>query len=391
MKKLLLLGASIAQIPFIKTAKKLGCYVGVVDYNKKARAIDYANEYFPCSLVDVDGVDRIVARFKPDGITCGASDVGVLTASLLCEKYGLPGLSPEIARNVKDKGAMIEAFRKYGVPHPEYLVLTDPAEPVALAYPLITKPVDKSGSRGINVARNAKELKAALEDSFAVSDVKRVIVEEYMRGPEVSVEILVQNGEPFILQVTDKLTTGEPHFIEIGHSQPSALPAEALEAIRKVAYDACKAVGVVDGCCHAEIILTDRGPKMVEIAGRLGGDFIATVLLPRSTGVDISAYEILRAIGEPKPFEAPEKPGKAAAVRFIEAQPGRLGSVSIDYSSESMVSVEELSLLCQSGRTYGSAVNNNDRFGYVIASGETPQEAVWHCETALAGIHICMQ
>lgn len=391
MKKLLVLGASIAQIPFIKTAKKLGCYVGVVDYNEKARAIDYANEYFKCSLVDVDGVDRIVERFRPDGITCGASDVGVLTASLLCQKYGLPGLAPDIARNVKDKGVMIEAFRRHGVPHPEYQVLEDAETPVSLEYPLITKPVDKSGSRGINVARNAEELKAALADSFASSDSKRVIVEEYMQGPEVSVEILVQDGEPHIIQITDKLTTGEPHFIEIGHSQPSALPPEALEAISRVAYDACKAVGVDNGCGHAEIILTERGPKMVEIAGRLGGDFIATVLLPLSTGVDLSEYEILRAIGEPKKYEETAKLGKGAAVRFIEALPGRLASVAIDYTSASMVSVEELNLVCQYGRTYGSAVNNNDRFGYVIATGETPQEAVAHCETAMAGIHISMQ
>ena len=391
MKKLLVLGASIAQVPFIKTAKRLGCYVAVVDYNEKAAAIDFANEYFKCSLTDLEGLWQIAQSFCPDGITCGASDVGVLNAAIICQRLGLPALSPETARKVKDKGEMIEAFRRHGVAHPEYQVVQSPEDEIKLAFPLITKPVDKSGSRGINVARNAEELKAALDNSFLCSDCSRVIVEEYMEGPEVSVEVLVQNGVPYVLQVTDKLTTGEPHFIEIGHSQPSRLPDDKLEAIRSLAFHAATAVGIVDGCAHAEIKLTPDGPKMVEIAGRLGGDFITTVLVPMTTGVNMSEYEILRAIGEPKPFTKVEIEPKGAAVRFIEAKPGMLSSVAIDYSADSMVGVEELKLLCKSGRIYKKAENNNHRFGYIISSGKTAEEAVQHCECALSGISIIMQ
>lgn len=391
MKKLLILGASSAQIPFIKTAQGLGCRVGVVDYNTKAAAIAFAEEYYECSLQDLDGLRDIVKTFQPNGITCAASDVGVENCAALCQEFGLPGLTPEIAKKVRDKGAMIEAFRACGVAHPEYQVISAPDEPIGLAFPLITKPVDKSGSRGINVARNREELKAALADSFACSDIHRVIVEEYMDGPEVSVEILVQNGNPYVLQVTDKLTSGEPHFIETGHSQPSQLPPADVQSIRELAAAAARAVGMENGCCHAEIKLTSKGPKMVEIAGRLGGDFITTVLVPASTGINMSEYEILRALGTPKPFEGAADISRGVAVRFIAAMEGEVESVEVNYEAESMAGVMEMQVVCNANRVYGSAANNNDRFGYVIATGETPDVAIQRCEQALQNIRIKMK
>ena len=391
MKKLLILGASIAQIPFIKQAKAMGLIVAVADYNNKAEAIEYADEYFECSLVDLDGLRSVTKEFQPDGITCAASDVGVESCAVLCEEFHLPGMTPQVAHVVKNKEAMIKAFEAAGVAHPAYKTIGTPEDPINMDFPLITKPIDKSGSRGINIAHDEQELRVALQDSFACSDMKRVIVEEYMQGPEVSVEILVQGGIPYVLQVTDKLTTGAPHFIEIGHSQPSQLPSEGVAQIRQLAEAAVRAVGVLDGCCHAEIILTANGPKMVEIAGRLGGDFITTVLLPLSTGVNLSEFEILRAIGTPKAFEKKEYAGKGSAVRFIEACPGKVSSVEIEYNAEIMRGVEDLKLVCKTGRTYEEVANNNDRFGYVITTGKTAQDAVDRAERVKACIKITME
>ena len=391
MSRLLVLGASIAQIPFIKTAKKMGCYVGVVDFNTKAPAIEFADEYFEFSLLDVGGVLETARKFNADGITCGASDVGVLTAAHVCQELNLPAMSVDTAIKVKDKDAMIKAFQAFNVAHPAFQVVNSLEDKIELDYPVVTKPVDNSGSRGINVAHNASELKASLEDSFSCSKAGRVIVEEYLDGPEVSVEILIQNGEPYILQVTDKITSGEPHFIEMGHSQPSQLPINDVEAIKMLAYRAAKAVGIMDGCGHAEIKLTSKGPKMVEIAGRLGGDFITTVLLPTSTGVNISEYEILRALGKPKKFDPDSIIGnRGVAVKFIEAKPGTVKSVAVDYLAEEMVGVEEIKFVCKSGIRYGEAVNNNDRFGYVIATGKTTQIALDRCDKVLQRIIIEM-
>lgn len=391
MKRLLVLGASLAQIPFIKSAKKMGCFVGIVDYNPSAPAVEFADEYYECSLLDVDGVLKSAKEFRADGITCGTSDVGVLTAAYVCKDLHLPGLSIETATKVKDKGAMIQAFRDCDVAHPYYQVVDSLNETIQINYPIITKPVDNSASRGIYIAHNETELKYALQNSFSCSKSGRVIVEEYLDGPEVSVEILVQDGEPYVLQVTDKITSGEPHFIEMGHSQPSQLPPLDVDAIKKLAYNAAKAVGIKNGCGHAEIKLTSKGPKMVEIAGRLGGDFITTVLLPISTGINISEYEILRAIGEPKAFDPNSVIwNRGVAVKFIEAKPGKVKSVAVDYLAEEMVGVEEVKFVCKSDIQYGEAANNNDRFGYIIATGKTTQTALDRCDKVLERIHIEM-
>lgn len=386
--RLLVLGATSAQIPFIINAKELGCKVGVVDYNNKAAAIGYADEYFECSLLNIDGVRQISETFMPDGITCGASDVGVVTAATICNERGLPSFPMETALNVKDKYRMIKAFSKCGVPHPEYVVLNKnnlgSLDNLVLSFPVVTKPLDKSGSKGINIAYNLVELNHAIEDTFSSTDDDEILIEEFMSGPEVSVEILVQDGEPHILQVTDKITTGAPHFIEIGHSQPSLLPNKDIENIKTLAYNAAKAVGIDNGCAHAEIILTTSGPKMVEIAGRLGGDFITTVLVPTSTGINMAEYEIMRALGKPKKFIRPISENKPVAVKFIQPPVGQISSYNFDFNKNEIDGVIDFDISFDVDTHYGAAHSNSDRLGYVIATGNTPKEALNRCEMIIS-------
>lgn len=389
MKRLLVLGASSSQAPFINTAKRLGCYVGVVDYNKKAPAIRCADVFFECSILDESGISDIVNVFKPDGITCGASDVGVLTAAKVCERFNLPSMNVETALRVKDKGIMIKAFEENGVSHPEFQILEDENQIISIEYPMIVKPVDNSASRGINMVRDSAELEHALMDSFSHSISHKIIVEEYLEGPEVSVELLVQNGEPYVLQVTDKITTGAPHFIEIGHSQPSELASSDVAAIRDLAIKAARAVGIQDGCCHAEIKLTPQGPKMIEIAGRMGADFITTVLVPVSTGINMSEYEILRSVGKPKRYNPCEmKTESAVAVKFIQPNIGKPKRMEIEYESDDFAKIVELKLSCDADKVYGRLTDNNDRIGHVIAKGETTAEALGKCDEIISKIAI---
>lgn len=387
MKKILLLGASASQIPFIKTAKKLGCYVGVVDYNKTASAVEYADEYFECSILDVEGVTEIAKQFHPNGITCGASDVGVITAAKACNRLGLPGMSETTALNVKDKAVMIEAFAKNDVAHPKYQVIEDANQEINIDLPFIVKPVDNSASRGINLVRKPEDLMPALQTSFSHSNSHKLIIEEYMEGPEVSVELLIQHGHPYVLQVTDKITTEEPHFIETGHSQPSQLPIDVINAIRDLAQRAAIAVGIQDGCGHAEIKVTNQGPKMIEIAGRMGADFITTVLLPISTGVNVAEYEILRAIGEPKEYvNRNDNTSQSVAVRFIQPKPGKIKNIDLEYNAEEYQNIVEIKIECSTEKSYDSVTDNNSRLGHVIAKGKTPADALNNCEQLIKSI-----
>lgn len=240
----------------IEKAHEMGLYVGVVDLNKDAPAINYADEYFCASIKNYNEVIKIAEIFRPNGIMSGACDTSVVTVAQLCNVLGLPGHSIEAAINSTDKLKMLQAFSENNVNHPKFQVISreeiNTAE-ISVGFPAVSKPVDSSGSRGISFIENEKTVIAALLNSADSSQSGNVLVEEYMEGPEVSVEMLVIDGTPYVLQITDKTTTGAPHFIEIGHCQPSTLDKNIQEEIRAIAKQAVLAVGLVNSVAHVEL------------------------------------------------------------------------------------------------------------------------------------------
>ncbi len=216
---------------------------------------------------------------------------------------------------------MIREFEKNSVPHPWFRKIG--ADDIAgldrdLPYPLISKPVDMSGSRGINKIEKAEDLDALLLDSSNTGRSGEILIEEFMEGPEVSVEMLVKDRVPHVLQITDKLTSGAPHFVELGHAQPSQHPADTQRAIADVARGAAAALGLNNCCAHAEIIVTKNGPKMVEIGARMGGDTIQEQLILYSKGVNMPYYAIKMALGED--FELPDLSlNMCSTIRFLTA------------------------------------------------------------------------
>ncbi|MBR6726534.1 MAG: ATP-grasp domain-containing protein, partial [Clostridia bacterium] len=212
MKKLLIIGASILQLPAIQKAKDMGFYVGVVDYNPNAVGVPFADEFFCVSTIDIEGVVKVAEKFRPNGIMTLATDMPMRSIAAACQKLGLPGISMETAIKSTDKGEMIKCFEMHHVEHPWYFILSAPdaldSIKDKITYPCISKPTDNAGSRGVMLIHSEKELKEAIAYSSENGRSGGVIVEEYMQGHEVSVEIISTGGEPHVLQVTDKLTTG---------------------------------------------------------------------------------------------------------------------------------------------------------------------------------------
>lgn len=390
MKKLLIIGASVLQLPAIKRAKEMGYYVGVIDYDPNAIGIPFADEYFNVSTIDIEGVTKTAEEFRPDGIMTLATDMPMRSIAAACEKLGLSGISFETAVKSTDKGEMIKAFEENNVEHPWYHIISSVDELdlklEKITYPCISKPTDNSGSRGVMLIHNERELREAVEYSSSNGRSGSVIVEEYMQGPEVSVEIITVDGEPNVLQVTDKLTTGAPHFVEMGHSQPSRLGEENLEKIRDLAKRAVKAVGIKNGPAHVEIILTKDGPKMVELGARMGGDCITTHLVPLSTGIDMIEATIKIACGE-KPNIKP-KFEKASAIRFLDAPFGTITAINGVEDAEKLDGVKEISLTKHKGDKVGEIGSSTDRVGFVIAQADTAEQAVSICENALKKITV---
>ena len=390
MKKLLIIGASILQLPAIKKAKEMGMHVAVIDYDPNAIGIPYADEYFNVSTIDIAGVAETAKRFAPDGIMTLATDMPMRSIAKAAEVCGLPGITMDTAIKSTDKGEMIKAFAEHGVEHPWFYIASDENEFNAVkpdvAFPCIMKPTDNSGSRGVVLCNDLAELEKEYSYTRASSRGGAVIIEEYMRGSEVSVEVITVNGEPHVLQVTDKLTTGAPHFVEMGHNQPSMLPERDLEKIRDLACRAVKSVGIQNGPAHVEIMLTKDGPKMVELGARMGGDCITTHLVPLSTGIDMIEATIRIACGE-KP-DITEKFRKGSAIRYFNPTAGVIKSIEGADKAAELEGVREISFVKKIGDAVGQIGSSTDRAGFVIAQADTAADAIRICEKAAETVKI---
>lgn len=393
MKKVLIIGASILQLPGIKKAKELGYYVGVVDYNPNAIGIPYADEFYEVSTIDVDKVAETAKRFHADGIMTLATDMPMRSVSKAAEVCNCPGISMDTAIKATDKGEMIRAFEENDVEHPWYYIALDKGafESVKekIAYPCIMKPTDNAGSRGVVLVHSLDELEK--EYSYTVGESREggVIIEEYMEGPEISVEVMVVDGEPHVLQVTDKITTGAPHFVEMGHTQPSRLGSENVDKISDLAKRAVKSIGINCGPAHVEIMLTKDGPKMVELGARMGGDCITTHLVPLSTGIDMVRNTLEIACGietdiGPK-FE------KGSAIRYFRTETGVIKTITGVDEAKAIPGVKEVSFVKNIGDAVGSIDSSVDRVGFVIAQGESADDAEAICENALSLIKIIVE
>lgn len=386
--RLLIIGASILQLPAIKKAKEMGLYVAVADYNPEADGIPFADEYFNVSTIDEEGIYKAAKDFKADGIMTLATDMPMRALAYACERLGLVGISYDTAVKSTDKGEMIKAFEAAGVEHPCYHIIKDniDLEKIdGLTFPCITKPTDNSGSRGVMLVHNMDELRAAVDYSAENGRTGSVIIEEYMTGPEVSVEVVVIDGAPHILQITDKLTTGAPHFVEMGHSQPSQLPEDTCERISDLASRAALAVGIENGPAHVEIIVTEDGPKLVELGARMGGDCITTHLVPLSTGIDMVKATIDVCLGRKPDVE--RKWNKGAAIRYFDTPNGIISKIEYD-SSITDDNVFEVNFVKHIGDKIGNVNSSVDRIGYVVSRGDTAQDSICNCENVIYNVHV---
>ncbi len=390
MKRLLIIGASILQLPAIKKAKELGHYVAVADFNPNAVGIPYADEFYNASTIDIEAICKVAEEFKPDGIMTLATDMPMRSIAAATSRLGLPGISMDTAIKSTDKGEMIKAFKEYGVESPWFYIIENVTMLNALlsqlSYPCILKPTDNAGSRGVMLVKSVEELIEAYQYSVSQSRGGLVILEEYMTGPEVSVEVMVVDGEPHVLQVTDKLTTGAPYFVEMGHNQPSMLPAEDVEKIKDLACRAVKSVGINCGPSHVEIKLTPTGPKMVELGARMGGDCITTHLVPLSTGIDMIKATIDVSLGL-NPDITPTL-HKGSAIRFFDAPCGVISAIEGVEESQAIDGVQEISFTKSVGDEVTEIHSSLDRCGFVIAQCDSASEAIEVCEKAKKSIYI---
>ena len=393
----MILGASILQIPAIIKAKEMGLKVVAVDMNPEAVGFQVPDiEKEIISTIDIEKVLEAAKVHKIDGIMTLASDMPMRTVAVVAQTLGLPGIDKQTALNTTNKAVMRKCLETNHVPIPEYYKICSLEEYWKIienfkfkGKKCIVKPADNSGSRGVNLISdfsNNQELNNVYKYSKQFSRGGEILVEEYMEGKEVSVETISINGICHILQITDKLTTGAPYFVEMGHSEPSMLEESMQEKIKEIACKAVKAVGIESGPSHTEIIVTNEGPKIVELGARMGGDNITTHLVPLSTGIDMVKSCILLAIGEYPDIS--RKCDKGAAIRYLNTKQGRLTNIYNVETAKKIEGIKQISIVRHVGEEITKIKSSVDRMGFVIAQAKNAKDAISICEDAMRIIEI---
>ena len=396
-KKLMILGASILQLPAIEKARELGLDTIVVDMNPNAVGFNVEGiQKEVISTIDVVAILEAAKRHQIDGIMTLATDMPMRAVAAVATEMNLVGINADTALKATNKVEMRKALQAGGVPIPKFFKVSNKEEYIEavkqFSVPFIVKPSDSSGSRGIFEVIDIKDanlVDEAYEYCYPYSRGGDVVVEEYMSGPEVSVETLSVDGVCHVIQITDKLTTGAPHYVEMGHSQPTRLSEDTAEKIREVAKAANKAIGIWNGPSHTEIIVTNEGPKIVELGARLGGDNITTHLVPLSTGVNMVECCIKIALGEKPDIEM--KWNKGSAIRYFKQHAGVIKSIQGIEEVKKVNGVQQINIIHGVGEAITDVIDSGSRMGFVIAQSDSAESAIKNCDASLETIEVIIE
>lgn len=392
-KKLFVLAAGKLQVPVIKKAKEMGVYVVASDGDPNAIGLKLADKPIVANITSEEEMLRVAREEQVDGVIHPCSEVSMNVMGRINDELGLSGISREAAIRATNKHLMREAFEKGNAPSPKS-ILTESAEDawnqfIAMSTDAILKPSRNSGSRGIaKVAKSEfqgsecfKKFQGLYNVALEESRDKSVLIEQFIEGPEFSIEIIVWNGKVNVLTVTDKKTTEAPHFVELGHSQPSCFSAEDVEKLKAAAVAGVKALGVNNCACHAEAKLMDGKAYLMEIGARLGGDFISTELTHLSTGIDMVAAAINCALGI-EPCLEPTEEKHGVCIRYFCPKPGKLVSISnIEVLEDERVYLWEI--YHKVGDIIPEVTSSLSRSGHVIVTEKDAKTAIAFAESLL--------
>lgn len=400
-KAILIVSGGIEAVAGIKVAKDMGLHVVVSDMNPQAPGFAVADDTIVASTYDVEATVKAAREYhrsaRPlDGVICIASDIP-LTVACVAKELGLPGITVESANLSSDKLAMKQKFQSDGVPVPWFSQVSS-VEVLRRfvdkqGYPLVIKPVDSRGARGVLRLTEDVELAWAFDYAKGQSPTGRVMLERFLDGPQVSTESIVLNGTAHTPGFADRnyelLDTYAPHMIENGGELPSHLPEATQEAVREVVQKAAHSMGIEDGVVKGDIVVHEGKPYVIELAARLSGGYFCTHEIPLNTGVDFVQQAIKLAIGEPvNPDDLEPRYQRPVSQRYLFPKPGRVVSITGVEEVTRRPNIALCEVRTEVGAIIGEVSSHPARAGVIIAHGPGPEQAREAAETAVRDIRI---
>ena len=363
-KSVLIFGVGPLQESIIARAKKMGLYTVGIDPCEDATCRDCVDAFEVVPGQDYEGHCAVIEKYGIDAIVTAATDKPLVMMARMAEKYGFPFYSVETAQWSTDKFQMKERFELGCVPHAQGRLISKVEEAEGLVFPVIVKPRDNSGSRGVKLCRDKNELQISIDEALENSKLDTVLVEEFIEGPEYSIESLHHDGKSEVIQFTEKKTTEFPYNVELGHIQPANISDENMQKICEIISKIGKALNFENCPSHTELKINERGIFVIETSPRLGGDYITSTLTPLSTGVNLEDELLKISLGEainPQP-----KAVQYSGVRFFAFEEG---SVIKHVPKEEFVKgwphVVDFSFNLQKGEKVHRITSSLNRYGHI--------------------------
>lgn len=398
-KTILLLGAGWEQIAAIKLAKQMGLKVVVADGNPQAPGLKYADIKICADIKDPKKIIALGRQYKVDGIMVHAIEIPIVVAKA-AKALGLPHLDPVVVDCATNKLKRATCFRKKGILYPRFASAKSFREAEAksktVGFPLVIKPIDRAGARGVKTINSLEELRLGMKESLSHSKHHTILMEEKLSGEEISTESVVLNGKIYTTGFGDRNYSRteefKPYFIEDGHRVGSRLPPAKQTAVIKAVENAIRALDISWGVAKGDILINRKGIYILEMAVRTSGGWFAGGTVPLATGVNILKPLLQMAVGLPvDERDFFPKFHRAACQRYvIPSQDGKFVRLEGVAKARRMPGVAMLNIFHRPlpGETVRKSKNNTERFGHLIAIGRDIDEATRRCEQAIRQIKI---
>lgn len=378
------IGAGPWQLPTIRRAQALGLRVLATDGFAERPGYAIADLHELADITDADATLHAARRHRIDGVLCDTTDTGVRSAAFVAESLGLPGVGAEAARYCTDKAAMTACIAAAGLRVPRWREVANAGELAAAAeaigFPLVVKPIDAQGGRGVSVVHGTAALEAALQAAMTASRSGKAIVQSFVRGIEIIVDSLIVAGRVHRLGLARKTAFDDNPTVSSRITYGATeLPASAA-AIDELNTATLKALGIRQGLVHAEYLIDGEGAVPVDVAARGGGVMIYSTVLPHVSGVDAMQAAIRLALGQAA--DAAPRAQRGANIEFLRVPSGRVVSIEGVDDARTMPGIAAVHLFHGVGDTVRALQDKEDRLGFVVALADDAEAALAQSQRA---------
>ncbi|WP_411347306.1 ATP-grasp domain-containing protein [Paenibacillus sp. WLX2291] len=390
-KRIVFVEPSFYGVSFVKEAKALGSDVVVIASSKDNPTLyGYEGLYDDLLVADIRDADSIYEAIVNSPYhgqfqaLIPATDYASAVTAEVGERLGIPGTSADAALNARNKDRARQVFAQQQAPSAQFAVVSQLDEALTAAaeigYPVVLKPTNAASSQGVYFVEDEQNLRHAFAElrafkttymDFKVRD--EYLLEEYLTGPEFSVEIFLDEGEIAFAEITEKHTSDLPYFVETLHVFPSSIYQEQRDEMIRVAWQAVVAIGIQNGPAHVELKYTQAGAKIIEVNGRPGGDNITSDLIVNAYGIHVFRETIRKYLSQP--LQIDKQQIQASAIGYLVAdRKGIVGSITgLEHLEHPQITRYQIQV--QEGDSVDIARSSDDRLGYIIVQADTPEAA----------------